>query len=506
MKKHVLTAVKFISALLVLSLLAWLFLFNGLSTLKKDAASIQDKGTPVVNIGFIGSRDDLMKSANPSINAGLMMIDSNSVANPSMLVKDMKLSDDRLVLSFTMKDNLRWSDGSRMTSSDIVDSLKSSITDKNNYYSKYIYSNLDSLTANGSTIQFRLKKPMAVLNWLLADNAYSIRKAGVKDNSVTSGAFSVSGSRMDDGHGNVLKPSDSNLVLVRNPYYPVKAASSYVSVNVYNDDNTAVTAFNKNEVSYLVSDGRIDGAFNGNDYEINRGNGTRRTVLAFNSRASAGALLSDVHFRQGFRQAIDNNAIMQSLGDDGIVMTNPLIPGSYGYVADTSFPYDVASGRYLSTSYFGVKNTRVLWQASRGHAFGEVLDSNLANIVQYTRWEEVDDGTYNQRVESRDYDMVLMDVKGLDPFRDFLNNNQITGIDNQPDVDTAYNAIFSAADDNALRASIRGASDTMDNASIVDWLYASKTTIVNRKGMNAMPAGFSDVNLRLEYAGVATGN
>ena len=100
-----------------------------------------------------------------------------------------------------------------------------------------------------------------------------------------------------------------------------------------------------------------------------------------------------------------------------------------------------------------------------------------------------------------DYEMALMDMTGIDGFKNLLSGNALTSINDQPEVDDTYDAIFTAADDNALIAAIRNAAAAQNNASQVDWLYAHKTTVISRKGLNAVNPNLIDASMRLQDAG-----
>lgn len=498
--------IRFIASLIVLSLLAWFALFDGFN---KTEAKLDDndiKGN--TSIGFIGSADAMNASIDNSINAGITSLKSDGGWEPSKLVSSFSASDDKLTWTAKFNPDIRWSNGDGITLDDIMRSLQSTLN--NGSYGSYISTNLESVKSDSASnsIVFKLKHPMAVLPWLLADPEYAIKPlttanatGSASANNVSSGAYTIT-STADNG---------SNLTLTANKYYNASQKSGVISMHAYASDADGLKALSSGEVGYLVKDSDID--YNAysvdmSKYDVNRGNSTRRTMLVYNGRLDVSKpILSDQHFRLGLTRALDANAIMGALGNQGVVNHTPVVPGSYGYHDDNSaYSYNPDEGRFLSTSYFGSKNNRLLWQSSRGHAFGEIVDDNLKQILQYTKWDEVDDNTYNQRIDNKDYDIALVDMTGLDGFKDMLNGNTLTSIDDQPAVSDAYDNIFKAADDNALKDAINNAAIAEADASMADWLFAHRTTIISVKKMSEINPDFVDVNMMLAQAGSNNSN
>lgn len=522
MKSSIRNIIVFISSLIILSVLAWLFVFNGYGNLKTDIQSLTEDKTSTVNIGFIGSKDDFMNAAYSNVNTGLTVLKKDLNYDKSDIVSEIKTSDDGLIWDFTLKPGLKWSDGSQIKATDIADIMKNKLDSCDSYACREMKKTIASVSVSDATtdinyntgsLKFTLNKPMALLPFLLASNEFSItnttNNANTDDNNsnaVSSGAYSVVNSEITDNDGIKLAPDDNTIILRKNAYYVNPALSSFIRIELFNDDASALKAINDGSVSYVIKDSDVSNAnsLDSKKYTVKRGYSTRRTVLVFNGNLNMDKpLLSDAHVRQGFRQALNNAELMKSLNNDGNVMTNSLLPGSFVYNADTSYPFDPAHGRYLSTSYFGVRQTRLLWQANRGHAFGEAVDNQLAQIVQYTKWEEVDDNTYNQMVNDKNYEMVLMDMKGIDVFKDLLNGNSLTSIDNQPDVDTAYASIYAAKNTDELKQNIYNMMKAEDEASFIDNLYAHKSTVIKTNNMNDINADFIDASMNLHDAGAS---
>lgn len=483
--------VRFVMALTVLSSLAWMFMFDGLARTESRFGMGAVKGE--TSIGFIGSPDALHASIDNNVNAGITALKPDGSWEPSKLVSSFTVDGKGLVWTAKLNDGLRWSDGTTITSDAIMRSLKATLA--NGTYGARISGNLKTIRVDdvSRSIIFELKKPMAVFPFLLADPEYAIKPTGTGLKAVSSGAYTITGSR-SDGRG---------ITLTANRYYRMNRKAGVIHMHAYDTDEEGLKALDAGRIAYLVKDSAIKGNVDAARYDVRRGNGTRRTMVLFNGRLDVSQpMFSDQHFRMGISKALDGNALMQALGDDGNISRTPVVPGSYGFKDNNAaYAYNPNEGRFLSTSYFGVKNNRLLWKASKGHAFGEVVDGNLNMILQYTRWEEVDDATYDRRMADRDYDMALYDMTGLDGFKDMLNGNLLTSIDDQPMVDETYDGIFAAADSNALIAAIDNAAVQSANANMADWLYVHRTTVISSKGSHAMNPNLVDVDMMLPEAG-----
>lgn len=492
-KRKWLPSVRFLAMLAVLSLLAWMFLFDGLERVETHHGVGAVPGE--VSIGFIGTADALAASIDNSVNAGITTLEPDGSWKPSNLVSSFTAGDGGTVWTAKLNDGLRWSDGTTITSDAIMRSLKATLA--NGTYGARISEDLKAVSFDdvSRSVIFELRNPMAVFPYLLADPEYAIKPTHADDGRhgpVSSGAYTITGSQS----------GGMDITLTANRYCDAGQKAGVVHVHAYDTDDEGLQALDAGDVSYLVKDSAIKGNVDAARYDVRRGNGTRRTMIVFNGRLDVSQpILSDQHFRTGVSKALDSDALMRSLGDDGVVNRTPVVPGSLGFKDDNAaYAHDPAGGRLMTTSYFGVKDNRLLWKASRGHAFGEAVDGNLNAILQYTTWDEVDDATYARRMADRDYDMALVDMTGLDGFKDMLNGNALTSIDDQPAVSEAYDGIFAAADDNALVAAIDNAAIQEANACMADWLYVHRTTVISRKGIGAMDPDLIDVNMMLSEA------
>lgn len=438
-----------------------------------------------------------------SVVATWLRTGANGKLEPE-LVDRWEQSADGREWTFHLKNGLRWSDGSRLEAGDLVRSLQRNISAKFDYADRL---QLDSVAAQSkSTIVIKTSKPMAVLPHLLSGrlgavlaNASSTDddSKGKTDSSragsaeakpiiVTSGPYAIAGYKTaGDGKGELaLKPTGSTL-----------AADAHVdSLTIkWTDGATAKADVARGKVQYAVADRNVD-LGEGTEH----GASTRRLAIAFNGRTDRPyPALSDKKFRQGMRWAINSQNVLDAIGGDyagAQTVSTGVAPTAYGYVEDSGlFPFDPDKATAEVTHYFGVYSPSLIvpdWASGSG----DVIKSQLNDILQYPHVEVLDRGTYSQRLQTNDYDMAIVQVDGYDGLRGLLDANSMTGVD-APDTTTAYDAIFTAKTEDDLLAAVKNAAAVQSDWSTVDWLGTAKTSVWTASGWSKLPADLSDVTI-----------
>lgn len=420
------------------------------------------------------------------------------------LVDRWEQSADGREWTFHLKNGLRWSDGSRLEAGDLVRSLQRNVSAKFDYADRL---QLDSVAAQSkSTIVIKTSKPMAVLPHLLSSrlgavwtNASSTDNGGksktdssradgaeAKPIIVTSGPYAVISYKADGtGRGELdLRPTASTL-----------AADAHVdSLTIrWTDEATAKADVARGKVQYAVADWNVD-LGKGTEH----GASTRRLAIAFNGRTDRPyPALSDKKFRQGMRWAINSRNVLDAIGGGyagAQTASTGVAPTAYGHdEADSSFSFDPDKATAEVTHYFGVYSPHLIvpdWAAGAG----DVIKSQLNDILQYPHVEVLDQGTYSQRLQADDYDMAIVQVDGYDGLRGLLDANSMTGVD-APDTTTAYDAIFTAKTEDDLLAAVKNAAAVQSDWSTVDWLGTAKTSVWTASGWSKLPADLSDVTI-----------
>lgn len=200
--------------------------------------------------------------------ANLLRVDKNGDPKPD-LAKKVEVSEDGLTYTATLRDGLKWSDGSDLTAKDFVYSWQRLVDPKT--ASEYAYLALESnvknaaeinegkvtdlnelgVKADGNKVIFTLTAPSPQMLYFLSFANFMpqkeefVTKAGDKygtnaDNQVYSGAYVVTG----------WNGTNNKFTLKKNKYYwnAKKVKNSAVNVQVVKKPETAVNMYKRGEV------------------------------------------------------------------------------------------------------------------------------------------------------------------------------------------------------------------------------------------------------------------
>lgn len=195
----------------ILVLLAAIFL-----ELKLDFLSVNPN---TVRIGFIGTYQeyDLPIEATRLLSTGLTKADQNgrTVAN---LASGWETNNDSSDFKFKLKDNLKWSDGSPIKSSDLEFSIP----------------NTEVIYPDSQTIEFKLKEAYSPLPSLLTKPIFK------------------KGTLLGVGPYKVLRLEKSRIFITKIVLEPLQPGLPKVTVRFYPNEKTALAGFSLGEVEVLA--------------------------------------------------------------------------------------------------------------------------------------------------------------------------------------------------------------------------------------------------------------
>ena len=193
----------------------------------------------------------------------LFSMDSKGAIHPQM-VQDTTIAPDKLTYSFTLRDGLKWHDGSPVTAADCVASLKR--WEPKDGLGRMLAQATDSLDApDAKTIVLKLKQPFPlVLETLGKPNAIVpfMMPARLANTPVSAQLKQEDGSGPFIFRADLWRPGDT-MVLDRNPAYVPRseppdflAGGKQVNIDrltlkVIPDESTAANALIANEIDYL---------------------------------------------------------------------------------------------------------------------------------------------------------------------------------------------------------------------------------------------------------------
>jgi oligopeptide transport system substrate-binding protein len=321
---------------------------------------------PQGGISDIATFDPALSTDQPSIIAinnvftGLIQLDDSLKVVPQ-LAASYSLSSDGLTWTFKLKPNLKFSDGTPLTSQDVVYSIDRALQPATKSDTAPIYLALvkdsdkllagkiktiigDSLlTPDANTVQIITnKKASYFLDALTYSSSYVVEKSLIDkygDNWTDhltegggDGPFKVS----EYTHG-------KQIVFVPNPnYYGAKPQLTKLVIPFYKQLDTIYKAFEAGQVDIApVPSANLAAArqLPNNQYQQIPGLAIFYTTMNYLVKP-----FDNIHIRQAFDLAVDKDLIAHSVYKDTVIASNHIVPqGMPGYNANLTGPDGVAS-------------------------------------------------------------------------------------------------------------------------------------------------------------------
>lgn len=340
------------------------------------------------NLPDIASFDPGIATDNPSIQAvnlvftGLVQLDDNLNIKPQ-LAKSYDVSSDGLTYTFHLRPNLKFSDGTKLDSSDVVYSIDRALSPSVNNQSGAALTYLgnlkdaterttgkvksligDSLIApDANTVVMKLISPTAYfLGGLTYPTSYVVEKSVVEKWGLTNWTDHLSDNGGQGGNGpfKVLSYSHSTgIKFVPNPYYygpkPTLKELDYVP---FKDTQTEYNAYLADQIDYTwIPLPQVAAAKSRPDFSQT----PALTIfyIAMNARVKP---MGNDNIRKGLALAIDRDAIVKGVFKNAYPSTCHIVPqGQYGYNPDLKCPggATTAGDKTLAVKYFeqGLKET-----------------------------------------------------------------------------------------------------------------------------------------------------
>ncbi len=277
--------------------------------------------------------------------------------------KEIKVSDDHLTYTITIRDDAKWSDGKPVTAQDYVYAWQRAVDPKTASQYAYIFDpvlNANEIIAgtqkdlttlgvkatDDKTLVVTLRAPCAYFNELLSFTAYyPVRKDVVDGNDkwtqdpktyISNGPYMMS----DWSH-------KDSITVVKNPNYYDKDKITFDSIKfvLLEDDAAILAAYQNNEISfaYPLSVDEIDAWKDKPDYHNE--NEVGLSYFEFNVKK---APFDNPKVRQALSLAIDRNYIVQQVTKLNQTPATGFVPLGTGDV-DATKQFRQVGGDYFST-------------------------------------------------------------------------------------------------------------------------------------------------------------
>ena len=233
--------------------------FGDNTTLRLNLASEPDKLDPALN----SSVDGACLAANTF--GGLYTYNAEGACVPNFAT-DYTVSEDGLTYVFTMREGLKWSDGSDLTAKDFEYSWKRAANPATAADYSYMLDGIDgypenlNVTAseNGKTLTVVMKAPCAYMLDLMAfPTYYAVQQAcveGAADNATNPGAWALEAGFVSSGAYTLESwTHNQSMVYVKNPNYWDAANVKIERLEfMLSDDDTAIfSAYQNGDLDFI---------------------------------------------------------------------------------------------------------------------------------------------------------------------------------------------------------------------------------------------------------------
>lgn len=389
------------------------------------------------NAEYAGTREVLF-----NLYDGLVKAEPNGDLEPAV-ASEYTVSDDAMSITFTLRDGVKFSDGTEVTAEDVKYSIERYADIQG---SESAFSDFREVVINADgTITVNLAKPNTEFIYELTCAVLpESNDAQINSNPIGTGPFKFES----------YTPGDS-LVITKNEYY-WKTGYPFldsVTFKVVTNTNTAIMELNAGTLDifqYLTADQAA--TVDSGNFNILEGNVNYVQALFLNN---AKAPFDNVKVRQAMCYAVDRELINQMIfeGKSHVIGTN-MIPGlSKYYNEDTEsvYAHDVQKAKELLAEAGypdGFSFTITVPNNYAPHeSTAQIIVENLAevgikaeiNLVEFTTW-------YSDVYVDRNYDATVVAVDGrLAPFS-WFEKNVSTGVNNFTNYSNAeFDEVYSKA-------------------------------------------------------------
>lgn len=307
------------------------------TTVKMQLASEPDKLDPALN----STVDGATLAANSF--AGLYSYDANGNVAPN-LATGVEVSEDGLTYVFTMREGLKWSDGTDLDANDFVYSWKRAAATATAADYAYMFNGIEgypddlNVTASedGKLFTVKLTAPCAYMLDLAAfPTFFAVQKACVEaapDKDTNPGAWALEAGFVSCGAYTLESWNhDQSMVYVKNPYYwdAENVKIERIELMLSDDDTAIFTAYQNGDLDFIdsVATDQIAAQLNNPEFHIVDNLGTYYVCFNVKSPLFDGKTVEQAaNMRKAFSKLVDRQYIIDTVGQTGQKIATTFIP------------------------------------------------------------------------------------------------------------------------------------------------------------------------------------
>jgi oligopeptide transport system substrate-binding protein len=424
-------------------------------------------GNEIKDLNQWSASDDISFTILNNVSEGLYRLDKDNNPQPA-LAQDVNISADKLTYTFTLRDGIKWSNGTPITAADFKYAWLGEMnpaTSKNGYafiLTDYIVGGAEYGAGTGTadkvsivakddkTLVVQLKQPTPYFLRLVSLVPYfPLNEEYVKSQGAN---YALSTDQLLYAGPYVLKTFDtaSGATLEKNPNYwdTANVKTDTINLKVIKEQSTALNAYKAGQIDRVqLSSSDVDA--NKNNPEFGTSINFRTVYLQFNTKAEG---LSNVNIRKSLELAFNSKTLAATILNNGSEGATGLIPNvmsgnggkSFRELQGDLFQADAAQAKQLWDQ--GVKElgktpklTLLIADDSETKDIATFLQSEFKNSLgidvavdtktKKARNQLMDDNNYQMAITAwgADYDdaMTYMDLwTNHSPYRGNYENAQ----------------------------------------------------------------------------------
>ena len=370
---------------------------NGSDTLRLNLSSEPDYLDPALN----SSVDGACLAANSF--SGLYTYNADGVTTPACAT-GYEVSEDGLTYTVTLREGLKWSDGSDLTAADFEYSWKRAAGDETTADYAYMFSGFEgypndlAVTAvDDTTLEFVLTAPCAYMEDLMAfPTFYPVKQEAVEayaDWQTSPGGWCTEAGFVSNGaYVCTGWDHDVSMTYEKNPYWfdAENVTVEKLEYMLSADDTAIFAAYNAGDIDFAdsVPTDEVASLLDNPEFHIVDELGTY--YVAFNAKSSifeGKTPEQAAAMRLAFSELIDRDYICENIGQTGQVAANAFIPlgmadGNGGFFKTEPVEQGYFDPYAINNDYEGtVEHARQLLRAA-GYKFDENGELSEENPIQ----------------------------------------------------------------------------------------------------------------------------
>lgn len=362
--------------------------------------------------------DDYAWPVNQNIYNRLVKLNANDQVIPD-LAESYEYSEDGMKLTFKLKENVKWHDGTEFSSADVKWTYDTMMAE--NWSKSDSLMNVESIdTPDKNTVVMNLKNKDAVLisklgwygTFIMPKHIYEgsdVSTNEANQNPIGTGPFKFSS--WEKG---------VSVKLTRNDEFfgEEKASAKELTFMIIPDDNTAYQALVNNEIDYMnaLPVAEVDSLDNDENYKIVQTLGINRSYMTFNFNNEH---LAKKEVREAIAMGLDQKVVYDRVGGAGEMATTFISPVFDKFVdSKFSLPKTDVEGAQKKLEDAGyTKNSNgyylelelALFESGNFKDTATILQANLDKIGIKINLEVMEMSAWQQKVmENKDFELTML--------------------------------------------------------------------------------------------------